>query len=318
MDKVSVIIPTHKGSDRILVTVNSVLNQTYKNLEVIVVDDNGEGSLEQVKTFKALEELIKNKLVLYIAHQKNINGSAARNTGFSVSKGDFICFLDDDDYLLPNKIMNQLSCFKKSNNDIGAVICGTYFVNEDGIGDAIMPEWDEKHIQRDYLCERMKFNTSAMLIKRELVKMLDGFDVTFRRHQDLEFCLRLMCLSKIKLCSEFLLIKFAVGRNYPASPQIAVGQYAYFESRMSKYLDELYIEDKVTIQCYHKKRLLKLFFIKLDFNGMYGFIREQDVSCTVAFCAVVELLKQAFFKFTKRKLKHTLTFDEYRKLNCEG
>ena len=98
--KVSVIITTYKRADMLSRAINSVLNQTYKNIEVIVVDDNGNGSEYRLKT-----EIIMNKYsqidnLKYIKHKENKNGSAARNTGIREATGDIICFLDDDDWNL--------------------------------------------------------------------------------------------------------------------------------------------------------------------------------------------------------------------------
>lgn len=84
---VSVIIPTYKGADKINSAVDSVLNQTYKNIEVIVVDDNGENESEQLLTAEKMKKYETFENVKYLVHKKNINGSAARNTGIRASKG---------------------------------------------------------------------------------------------------------------------------------------------------------------------------------------------------------------------------------------
>ena len=97
---VSIIIPTYKGYDTLGRSVKSVLEQSYKNIEIIIVDDNGEGSENQIKTEDVLKSFLVDERVKYIKHKKNLNGSAARNTGFRHSNGEFIAFLDDDDEFL--------------------------------------------------------------------------------------------------------------------------------------------------------------------------------------------------------------------------
>ena len=102
---VSVIVTSYNGSDSIARAIESVKKQTYKNIEILVVDDNGLGSEEQVKTEKIVSTFSD---VKYIAHEVNKNGSAARNTGAREAKGEFYCFLDDDDEFLEKRLSFRL------------------------------------------------------------------------------------------------------------------------------------------------------------------------------------------------------------------
>ena len=76
---VSVVIPTYKRSETLTRAIDSVLEQTYPSIEIIVVDDNGEGTEMQLETEKALENYIISGEIVYIKHEVNRNGSAARN-----------------------------------------------------------------------------------------------------------------------------------------------------------------------------------------------------------------------------------------------
>lgn len=105
---VSVIIPTYARSQYICRAIDSVLNQTYKNIEVIVVDDNGENTENQLATFQTLKSYIDKEQITYITHKTNRNGSAARNTGIFNAKGEYICLLDDDDEFFPEKVEKQV------------------------------------------------------------------------------------------------------------------------------------------------------------------------------------------------------------------
>ena len=104
--KVSIIIPVHNSSKYILECINSVINQTYKNLEIILIDDNStDNSLEIIKS-------INDKRIKLIELSTNCGAAVARNKGIEIASGDYICFLDSDDYWKPRKIEKQLKFIK--------------------------------------------------------------------------------------------------------------------------------------------------------------------------------------------------------------
>lgn len=107
--KVSIIIPTYRRSEFLQRAVNSVLDQSYKNIEIVIVDDNGEGTADQVETQRSIKALFGDEgRIKYIKNPKNSGAAVSRNNGVKVSSGDYICFLDDDDIYLPDKIEGQL------------------------------------------------------------------------------------------------------------------------------------------------------------------------------------------------------------------
>lgn len=117
---VSVIIPTYKR-ESILRAINSVLEQDYPNIEIIVVDDNAEHLDYRKKVEESLSELINDGKVKLIQTEKNLGGALARNEGIYASSGEFIAFLDDDDWYLPGKISKQVETLK--NSDAAMVYC---------------------------------------------------------------------------------------------------------------------------------------------------------------------------------------------------
>ena len=191
---VSVIIPTYKRSDCLLQTIESVLSQTYPSIEIIIVDDNGLGSKFQVETQEKLQSYIDEKKIIYIPHEVNKNGAAARNTGFRASKGEYINFLDDDDVLMPEKIERQVSFLEKQSMDVGATYCNsrlTFRTRFTGRVKTIETNYDaEGNLIKEYLKNEMHFNTSSLLFRRSVVEELNGFDESYRRHQDYELLLR--------------------------------------------------------------------------------------------------------------------------------
>ena len=117
---VSVIIPSYNRFDYLINAINSVKQQTYKNFEIIIVNDGSEDSRYYSHSFDK-----DTKVINLEENQKTINGfgpGSIRNFGIEIARGEFISFLDDDDYWLPFKLETQLkrlnhSSSKMSNSD---------------------------------------------------------------------------------------------------------------------------------------------------------------------------------------------------------
>src|SRR5262249_11692183 len=106
MNKVSVIIPLYNQARFVKEAVDSVLSQTYGNIEVIVVDD---GSTDNSK--ESLSIYIKQGKIRYV-YQHNQDLAAARNTGLRMAQGQYVKFLDSDDFLYPEQIERQIEDIK--------------------------------------------------------------------------------------------------------------------------------------------------------------------------------------------------------------
>lgn len=203
--KVSIIIPTYGRSEMLVKTIQSVLNQTYKNLEIIIVDDNGLGTKEQKKT-KSCISSFNDPRILYEPLSINSGGSYARNYGASLSSGEYICFLDDDDLFLPLKIEQQL-LFMESHKEYVACYCNhiRHFLDT---GERI--EY-KSSIEGEMLLPILRSEVdicsgSSLMLKREVFLTLNGFTSTLRRFQDLEFVARLSAIGKIGLIESPLLV----------------------------------------------------------------------------------------------------------------
>lgn len=180
---VSVIIPTYKRADSLPRAIDSVLQQTYSNVEVIVVDDNDPNTEWRKATSNFMERYATDSRVKYIKHKCNKNGSAARNTGTAVANGEYLCFLDDDDYYLSSKIEAQVSYMMK-HSTIQGCYCDYRFGDIPHI-----VKW-KKDFSKDILLGEHTPQTSGWLITKDAVTQLDGFDASYVRHQDYEFLLR--------------------------------------------------------------------------------------------------------------------------------
>ena len=119
---VSVVIPTYKRSETLERAINSVRNQTYRDIEILVVDDNVPGDAYS-QSVKQLTDRLAYDNVTLVTQPKHINGAAARNAGIRKSKGEYISFLDDDDLIFPDKIEKQVAALKKMDESVGGVSC---------------------------------------------------------------------------------------------------------------------------------------------------------------------------------------------------
>lgn len=114
MDLISIIIPYYKKKHFVKQSVNSVLNQTYKNIEVILIyDDISYEDLNYIKSIKNLDSRIK-----LIINKKNYGAGVSRNIGIKSSRGKYIAFIDADDYWYPSKLEKQIEYLKRKKSSI--------------------------------------------------------------------------------------------------------------------------------------------------------------------------------------------------------
>ncbi|MBY8203917.1 glycosyltransferase family 2 protein [Vibrio fluvialis] len=187
IDIVSVVIPTYGRSDYLSRTIDSVLKQSYRFIEVIVVDDNGLGSHNGNATSEVMRKYEHFENVKYIQHQNNINGSAARNTGVRNSIGSLIAFLDDDDVFDEYKIEKQVHALYDKGYD------GVYCLNKKfSYGNLVQETTYSKsgNCQFDVLRMTSDIHTSSLLLRKIDILDIGGFDESFSRHQDFEFLIR--------------------------------------------------------------------------------------------------------------------------------
>lgn len=193
-DKVSIIIPTYKTNDSLARAINSCINQTYKNIEIIVVDDNKPNSDYRKHAEKILNDYKKYSNIKYIKNTDNKNGSYSRNNGVKNSSGSWIAFLDDDDFYSEEKIERQINKVYECNADF----CVCYYFRNNKI-----VTFDEKtDYSYDLLMNLKAPQTSSFFIKREKFDELNGFDESYARHQDYEFLIRACQICKMCLVNE--------------------------------------------------------------------------------------------------------------------
>ena len=213
---VSVIIPAHNSSEYIRDCVESVLQQTYKSLEIIVVDD---GSTDHTRA--VLEPYILQKKIQYI-YQVNKGPGAARNTAIEKSAGEFIAFIDADDLWVPEKLEEQIALFRKDQN-VGFVYADAELFGE---------EWERQKstsrklrttensklkyfVRGDIYTSLLSYNfihTPSVVVRRDILDQAGYFLETIRSQrfsfgEDFELWLRIAKLCKFDYTTRVLVRK---------------------------------------------------------------------------------------------------------------
>ncbi|WP_324689966.1 glycosyltransferase family 2 protein [Cobetia sp. D5] len=177
---VTCVIPTKNRHDKLRLAIDSVLNQSYENVEVIVVDD---GSDEKV------ENHYDSRRVTIINNKFSVGGAAARNLGIKSAKGDFICFLDDDDEYLPTKIEVMLKEFDKSTD---AVVAECLLLSDGEVAFNPQTTFSGKN---NFV--KNKIHNNATLVRAKVFDNL-SFNESLEKFQDTQFNADLCYLYKVK------------------------------------------------------------------------------------------------------------------------
>jgi len=160
MDLISVIIPYYKKKEYIISSINSVLNQTYKNLEIIIIyDDLNKEDLNLLKKIKKKDKRIK----IYI-NKKNLGAGRSRNKGIKLSKGIFVAFLDSDDLWKKNKLKKQIFFMKK--NGINASHTSYTIINSNN---KIIGSRNAKDMSYKLLLKSCDIGLSTVVLKKEII-----------------------------------------------------------------------------------------------------------------------------------------------------
>ena len=276
-DLISVIIPTYNRAHLIKRSVDSVLNQTYKNLELIIVDD---GSTDNTK--EIIDSINDNRIV-YVK-QENQGASAARNTGIDLAKGRYISFQDSDDVWLLDKLEVQIQRLKENNAD---VVFGKKFV----FGN-LRRRIEPKQPKEGFLKKSdlpLTLGTATLFGKREIF-LENKFDTTIRCLVDFELALRINKKYSVYCIDRPLINNYIQQDSISIHPELSL-----------TYLEKIFKENKNFINEYSFNSLegLSLLFINKAFN-LKDKKRKNDV------------VKFAFSINKSNKVKITYLFYKFR------
>lgn len=173
---VSVVIATYQREDALRNALQSLIEQSYKNFEVVLVDDNSDFKWN-ARVQKIVNDFSKKLNINYVVNERNIGSAATRNRGIEVAKGDYITFLDDDDIFLPEKIEMQLKDMISSDADYG--ITDLYLYSEKGdLIDKRIRSYIKTTKRNDLMRYHLLYHmtgTDTFMFRTEYLRQIGGF-----------------------------------------------------------------------------------------------------------------------------------------------
>lgn len=296
---VSVIIPSYGGGRFLSRAIDSVLLQTYENVEIIVVDDNGIGTENQLLTERVMQKYVDMPNVYYLRHEVNKNGAAARNTGVNFSHGSYIALLDDDDIYTQNNIEVQYEELSKLSDEYGMTYCSDMIYKGD-------QKISETHVSQsgnllyEILMHMVVVGSTSLLIRKSAWKTVGGFDESFKRHQDWEFTARVAAHFQIKAVDNIGFIRYLEFRNSPKSVGIAKKYRLHYLEKMQPYIALLSPKQQKKVYVYNR---LDIAIQYLKQKQIKAFIHEYfDVKPGLE--GIVFLLDRAKIILNRKKIIH--------------
>lgn len=282
---ISVIIPMYNTKNYIEKTIESVLTQTYNNLEVIIVDDGSTDTGAEI--VQAL--MLKDSRIKYFL-QSNQGVSAARNNAIEHSTGEYLAFLDSDDIWLPEKLQKQMNRIISTNMD--ACYCGYQYFCDDVMGKTFPERYFEGKILLEVIKEKVSVWTSTVVVKKSIVI---NNSISFRSGlnwaEDMDFFYRLLYKCEFCCVKETLALYRQRANQLSSSPdrmlevelwkdfvkwiQTAQSPIAYNKKEIENAINH-YKLPSVAIYCLYQKlctgsKIEEDFFVKIPLKMVYDY-----------------------------------------------
>jgi glycosyltransferase involved in cell wall biosynthesis len=278
MALVSVIIPTYNRAETVSRAIDSVLDQSHDDLEVLVVDDGSTDDTESVL------ESYDDERVRPIYHETNQGANVARNTGIEHARGKYVAFLDSDDEWRPEKLEAQLDLLEKRSEEWVAAYCGFSFELTSpvdrlrGLAASVLSRADEQprmeggeELIGEILADNVHTGAgSTLLVRTDVAREVDGFDETLDRFQDPEFVLRILEVGKLAYVDEPLVVREETPTPSADTIKQADEQYlSLYEAEVDRFEAEGY-----EIRSSHDLVLAKSFLSEgYLLQGLWHFLR---------------------------------------------
>lgn len=228
---VSVIIPLYNREKTIQRAIDSVLNQTYTNIEVLVVDDgSSDNSVQMLNKYKR-DERVK---VFYQSRNKGAN--AARNRGIKEAKGDYIAFQDSDDMWLPDKLEKQIRYMEKENFYVSFCAYQRYYGDAIQIVPNISEQLNSEDI-REKLKRRNIIGTPTLVIHKSVVFKVGMFDEEMPRLQDYEYIIRIIKKFNVCFVNEALVMEYELDDCISRNQKNLHQAYALLVKKHADFID---------------------------------------------------------------------------------
>jgi glycosyltransferase involved in cell wall biosynthesis len=243
MPSVSIILPTYNRSNLLDRSIKSVLDQTCKDFELIIVDDCSCDSTEK------LVSSFNDERINYIRHKENKGVAAARNTGLQFAKGTFIAFQDDDDEWLPDKLEKQVKCFENTP-EAGIIYTATMVVK--GNRKRFVPCFQTRNKRQNIISNIAEYyflTLQATLIKRECFEKTGSFDEQFPVFEDWDMLFRLGRYYQFKGINEPLVIRHIHPKGLS---QNLTGIITGYKRLIEKNFDDIKKDKELLAHCYLK------------------------------------------------------------------
>ncbi len=195
---VSVIIPAYDAALYLREAVESLCKQTYKNLQIIIINDGSRDNTADIANCLAVQDPR-----IEVIHKKNAGVSAARNNGFEAVKGEYLCFLDADDVYLPQKIAKQVA-FLEVHRDVDLVYCDNYLgdkhlqITEPPASNCPPIAFQQAFVYRNW------FSPIAPMLRTSLMKKVGLFDASFHGGEDRDYWIRCLAYTDFAYLPEAL------------------------------------------------------------------------------------------------------------------
>ena len=256
---ISVIIPTFNRGDLIKETIESILNQTYKDFEIIVIDDQSTDN-----TFEVISNYIKDcNKIRYYKRPKNLikGGNSCRNFGLSIAMGEYVKWIDSDDLLHPSALFDQVESLQHSDFDLS--ICESV-IFKDAANQEPIGKWGNIHSEENlsnFISSQFRWHTASGLWRKSFFKTSKVWKEGLTNSQEwLMHLTQLLNQVKIvKVEKALCLIRSHSGSMSNKSNKS--GAY-YFNECYARFLAiEALCENNILLSAQAKQKIVKQFFV---------------------------------------------------------